>query len=93
MSVIHLSAINSISKTFIGERNVINMNHVIVNAILNTKYQESISKYIVFVFKINDLSQIGMDDKYLVVVLANLFNNDIEACEKFEEKKVIKFKS
>ena len=84
--------VNNISKTFMGERNVINTNHVIVNAILNTKYQEAISKHIVFVFKVNDLSKISMDDEDLVVVLANLLNNAIEACEKCEEKKVIKFK-
>ena len=65
---------------------------MIVNAILNTKYQEAISKHIVFVFKVNDLSRIGIDDEDLVVVLANLLNNAIEACKKCEEKKIIKFK-
>ena len=65
---------------------------MIVNSILNTKYQEAISKHIVFVFKVNDLSRIGIDDEDLVVVLANLLNNAIEACEKCEEKKIIKFK-
>lgn len=65
---------------------------MIVNAILNTKYQEAISKHIVFVLKVNDLSRIGIDDEDLVVVLANLLNNAIEACEKCEEKKIIKFK-
>lgn len=47
--------VGNISNTFIGEKNVINTNHVIINAILNTKYQEAISKNIVFVFKVNDL--------------------------------------
>lgn len=84
--------VNNISKTFMGERNVINTNHIIINAILNTKYQEAISKHIVFVFKVNDLSKIEMDDEDLVVVLANLLNNAIEACEKCEERKVLKFK-
>lgn len=65
---------------------------MIVNAILNTKYQEAISKHIVFVLKVNDLSRIGIDDEDLVVVLANLLNNAIEACKKCEEKKIIKFK-
>ena len=50
--------VRNISNTFIGEKNVINTNHVIINAILNTKYQEAISKNIVFVFKVNDLSKI-----------------------------------
>ena len=79
-------------KDFIGEKNVINTNHVIINAILNTKYQEAISKNIVFVFKVNDLSKIVIDDEDMVVILANLLNNAIEACEKCEEKKTIKLK-
>ena len=74
--------VRNISNTFIGEKNVINTNHVIINAILNTKYQEAISKNIVFVFKVNDLSKIVIKDEDLVVILANLLNNAIEACEK-----------
>lgn len=65
---------------------------MIINAILNTKYQEAISKNIVFVFKVNDLSKIVIEDEDLVVILANLLNNAIEACEKCEEKKTIKLK-
>ena len=84
--------VRNISNTFIGEKNVINTNHVIINAILNTKYQEAISKNIVFVFKVNDLSKIVIKDEDLVVILANLLNNAIEACEKCEEKKTIKLK-
>lgn len=84
--------VSNISNTFTTERNVINTNHVIINAILNTKYQESVNKHIVFVFKVNDLSKIRMEDEDLVVVLANLLNNAIEACEKCEDKKRIKFK-
>ena len=84
--------VRNISNTFIGEKNVINTNHVIINAILNTKYQEAISKNIVFVFKVNDLSKIVIEDEDLVVILANLLNNAIEACEKCEEKKTIKLK-
>ena len=75
-----------------ASKNVINTNHVIINAILNTKYQEAISKNIVFVFKVNDLSKIVIKDEDLVVILANLLNNAIEACEKCEEKKTIKLK-
>ena len=45
-----------------------------------------------FVFKVNDLSKIVIEDEDLVVILANLLNNAIEACEKCEEKKTIKLK-
>lgn len=67
-------------------------NNVIVDAILNSKYQEILDKSIVFVFKINDLSEINMCDEDVVVILSNLLNNAIEACEKCSEKKVIKLK-
>ncbi|MBD5534721.1 MAG: sensor histidine kinase [Lachnospiraceae bacterium] len=74
------------------EVDAINTNNVIVNAILNTKYQEAVKKGMVFVFKVNDLSDLGMSDEDVVTVLANLLNNAIEACEKCTEKKIIKFK-
>lgn len=66
-------------------------NHAIVNAILNTKYQEAKEKGIVFVVKINDLSRIQMEDEDLVIILSNLLNNAIEACELCRYKE-IKFK-
>lgn len=84
--------VSKISKGFFKERNAINTNQVVVNAILNTKYEEAINKHIVFVFKVNDLSNIKMEDEDLVVILANLLNNAIEACENCIGKKVIKFK-
>lgn len=84
--------VNKISKSFLEEKNVINTNHVIINAILNAKYKEAINKHIVFVFKVNDLSLIRIEDEDLVVILANLINNAIEASEMCEDKKVIKFK-
>lgn len=75
-----------------NEPDAINTNHVIVNAILNTKYQEAEAKGIVFVFRVNDLSGLKMKDEDVVTILANLLNNAIEACEVCEDKKIIKFK-
>ncbi len=69
----------------------IDTNHVIINAILNTKYQEARQKGIVFVLKINDLSDLSISDEDIVVILSNLLNNALEACEKCDEK-VIKVK-
>ena len=74
------------------ELDAIDTNNVIVNAILNTKYQEAEEKGIVFVFRINDLSQIRMKDEDVVTILSNLLNNAIEACEKCDDKKIIKLK-
>ncbi len=75
-----------------NEPDAINTNNVIVNAILNTKYQEADAKGIVFVFRVNDLSELRVKDEDVVTILANLLNNAIEACETCESKKVIKFK-
>lgn len=75
-----------------NEPDAINTNNVIVNAILNTKYQEADAKGIVFVFRVNDLSELEIKDEDVVTILANLLNNAIEACETCEDKKVIRFK-
>lgn len=74
------------------ETDIINTNNVIINAILNTKYQEMTDKGIVFVFRVNDLSKIGIGDGDVVTILANLLNNAIEACEECSDKKIIKLK-
>lgn len=70
----------------------IKTNNVIVDAILNGKYREILDKNIVFIFKINDLSEINVCDEDIVVILSNLLNNAIEACEKCLKKKIIKLK-
>lgn len=84
--------INEISRPEQAVVNVIDTNNAIVNAVINTKYHEANSKHIVFVFKINDLSGLKISDKDIVVLLSNLLNNAIEACEKCEGNRVIKLK-
>ncbi len=84
--------VNKIYGSLNKELDAINTNNVIVNAILNTKYQEALSKDIVFVFKINDLSEIAIQDEDVVTILSNLLNNAIEACEQCENDKIIKIK-
>lgn len=86
------SYVQNICGGLIKELDAINTNHVIVNAIMNTKYQESLDKNILFVFQMNDLSELKISDEDIVVILANLLNNAIEACEKCKGKKVIKVK-
>ncbi|GFI45712.1 sensor histidine kinase DpiB [Lachnospiraceae bacterium] len=69
----------------------IDTNHVIVNAILNTKYREATDKGIVFVLKANDLSRLWLREEDIVLILSNLLNNAMEACEHSQEK-VIRLK-
>ena len=64
----------------------INTYHTIINAILNTKYDEIKQKDITLIMKVNDLSGITMSDEDIVVLLSNLLNNAIEACEKSKDK-------
>ena len=73
------------------EHDLIDTNHKLINRILNTKYLEACQKRILLVIKTNDLSGIVMEDQDLVILLSNLLNNAMEACEHCE-KKVIKLK-
>lgn len=84
--------VSKVSGHLSTELDYIKTNNVIVDAILNSKYKEILDKKIVFIFKINDLSEICISDEDIVVILSNLLNNAIEACEKCIEKKVIKMK-
>lgn len=86
------SYLGNISEGLEKELDAITTNNVIVDAILNTKYNEMLEKNIIFVFKINDLGKIRMTDEDIVVILSNLLNNAIEACEKCKKKKIIKLK-
>lgn len=75
------------------ERDSIDTNNIIVNAILNEKYQEANRNGIVFVLRINDLSELGIEDEDIVTILSNLLNNAIEACKKcIMNKRVLKLK-
>ena len=67
---------------------VIDTNHVIVNAVLNTKYREAVDKGVSMVLKINDLSKLHMEEEDIVVILSNLLDNAIEACGQSREKVV-----
>lgn len=84
--------IRNISGRLEKELDFICTNHVIVDAILNSKYSEMREKDIVVVLKVNDLSGIQIRDEDIVIILANLLNNAIEACEKCEPNRVIKLK-
>lgn len=80
--------IEKIETTLQHRMDSVDTNHVIVNAILNTKYREAVSKGIVVVLKVNDLSALKMEEEDIVVILSNLLNNALEACERCEEKRI-----
>ena len=75
------------------ELDAIDTNNIIVNAILNTKYQEAEENGIVFVLRVNDLSSLRFKDEDIVIILSNLLNNAIEACKKCDiNRRVLKLK-
>lgn len=80
--------IEKVEDTLQRRMDAVDTNHVIVNAILNTKYREAVSRGIVFVLKVNDLSALRLEEEDIVVILSNLLNNALEACERCEEKKI-----
>lgn len=80
--------IDKIETTLQHRMDAVDTNHVIVNAILNTKYREAVSRGIVFVLKVNDLSALKLEEEDIVVILSNLLNNALEACEQCEEKQI-----
>lgn len=71
--------LSTYSKEILVNMDLIDTNNVIVNAIINSKYQEAREKGIVFVVKVNDLSDLGIKDEDIVLILSNLLNNAIEA--------------
>lgn len=70
----------------------IETNHPIINTIINQKYYEATCKEILFLCKINDMNKINMKNKDIALLLSNVLNNAMEACEKIKKEKYIKFK-
>lgn len=69
--------------------NLIDTNNIAVNIVLNSKYQEAVNKNIMVILQVNDLSNIKIKNEDIVVILANMLNNAIEACEKLKVNKKI----
>ena len=84
--------VEQITGVVLKDLDYIDTNNAIVNAILNEKYFQAIKQDIVMVYKINDLTQITIEDQDISLLLSNLLNNAIEACQKCTTQKVIKVK-
>lgn len=74
-----------------NQKNRIDVGHAILNAILNDKLQECCRKKISFIPYLGYLGELKMEGEDVVVIVSNVLNNAIEACEKCSEK-YIKFK-
>ena len=71
---------------------IIDTHNPIINTIVNAKYYEAKNAGAVVVCKINDLSEVRLEETDLIVLLSNLFNNAVEAIERCAGEKVLRFK-
>ena len=71
---------------------MIDTNNPIANTVINTKYYEAKNAGAVVVCKINDLSDIRMEETDLILLISNLMNNAIEAVERCKNDRIIRFK-
>ncbi len=71
---------------------LVNTNHMVVNVVLNRKFQDALDKNIAMTISVNNLSELTLGEEELVTLLVNLLDNAIEACEKLTENRVIQFK-
>lgn len=70
----------------------VNTNHAVVNVVLNQKYEYAVEKGITMIVQVNDLSGLVMNEQDIVAILVNLLDNAVEACEKLEDNRFIRFK-
>lgn len=85
--------VGKLSNSWVEETDCINTNHAIVNSILNQKYKQAKSLGIPVLLSVNDLSGLPVEDEDIVILLANLMDNAIEACQRLMDKEgIIKFR-
>ncbi len=84
--------IANLTGSFTKDLNTTISNHVVVDTVLNQKYRFAQSKGITIVWQVRDLSDLVINEEDIVSLLSNILDNAIEACDKVEGDKVIKFK-
>ncbi len=72
----------TLNQNLIEEGNYINVGHAVINSIMNQKFKEAKKKKIRMVFQLSHLDQINIKDEDIVILLTNLLDNAIEACER-----------
>lgn len=87
-----LSYVCKLTGTLSQSVGLISTGHKVVNIILNRKYQETAEKGITMTLSINDLSKLTISEEDIVILLGNLLDNAIAACEKLDDDRIIRFK-
>ena len=67
---------------------IIDTGNVVINAVLNIKYQEAKKNKIVMPLLADDLSDISISENDLVTILTNILDNAIEATSQCSDKKI-----
>lgn len=74
--------IEKINSNWSEEIDYINTNNFMINSILNQKFKQAKKRGIPILFAMNDLRNVNIEDEDMVILLTNLLDNAIEACEK-----------
>lgn len=82
-----LSYIQTVLKNSTANSLIVKTGRLTVDVLLSQKYHLARSKGISFSLQLDDLTHFGLKDEHLVVVLSNLIDNAIEACEKIDNGK------
>lgn len=78
-----------LADSFPDQMQNVDVNHPILNVVLNQKYRLAKRKDISFLFYANDLSDLWLEEQDAVSLLSNLLDNAIEACGKLESERKI----
>ena len=74
------------------ETEQIDTHNVIINTVLNDKYNEAKETGAAIALQIGDLSAVDMEEIDIILLLSNLLNNAIEALKECKENKVLRVK-
>lgn len=67
----------------------VNSHHPVIDAVINQKYQAARDRNTDMIIQVNDLSCIKLKADAIVVLLSNLLDNAIEACDRLETERII----
>lgn len=81
------SYIQTILKNSTANSLIVKTGRLVADVLLSQKHDVAQTKGIQFLLQLDDLTHFGLEDAHLVVVLSNLIDNAIEACEKIDNGK------
>ena len=84
------SYIQTILKNSTANSLIVKTGRLVADVLLSQKHDVAQTKGIQFLLQLDDLTHFGLKDEHLVVVLSNLIDNAIEACEKIDNGKIKK---